>query len=49
MSFYAVNSWMITIQVKLQDIPGTQMAPSGPSHVVPLISHCFSDPFLDFL
>ena len=49
MSFYAVNSWMITIQVKLQDIPGTQMAPSGPSHVVPLISHCFSDTFLDFM
>ena len=49
MSFYAVNSCMTTIQVKLQDTPSTQMAPSGPSHVVPLISHCFSDPFLDFM
>ena len=39
---------MTTIQVKLQDIPGTQMAPSGPSHVVPLISHCFSDLFFEF-
>ena len=49
MSFYAVNSCMTTIQVKLQDIPSTQMTPPGPSHLVPLISHCFSDLFLDFM
>ena len=46
MSFYAVNSCMTTIQVKLQDIPSTQMIPPGssqlgPPWVIAFLTHCW--------